>query len=126
MAPYRAGQVRTSVNPDGRGTLRGRATRDLVYSFDDVQPTIRFRRPNNVSTPCRPARVIVLGDRRLRYQARADVGIAAETVTLWGRASYRVDNKVHMTFTIDRENVSAAARLSASKAHACVRTPSQP
>lgn len=112
MAPFRGLVAGADIQYTLAGVTRfdGRATRDLVYSFDELQPyyldsgaqvTVSQRLVGPLDA------IVLAGRRRLCYQARADLGVEGrlETVTLWGGGlGVRVDNNMRMTFTIDREN----------------------
>ncbi len=111
MAPFRGlvagGDLRYTML--GVTRFEGRLTRDIVYSFDELQPyyldaggqlTVSQRVVGPVDA------IMLAGRRSLQYQARLDLGIESrrETVTIYGGGvGVRVDNNMRMTFTIDRE-----------------------
>lgn len=111
MAPFRGlvagGDLRYTLL--GVTKFEGRLTRDIVYSFDEFQPyyldaggqlTVSQRVVGPVDA------IALAGRRRLRYEARLDMGIEGrrETVTIYGGGvGVRVDTNMRMTFTVDRE-----------------------
>jgi hypothetical protein len=110
------GDVRFSIAGVSRVELK--ANRDLVYSYDDIQPYFMDSGGQALLSQrlIGPIDAIALaGRRRFRYQTMN--GVAAptrvETLTNWGGGiGVRVDENVRFTFTVDRENrVSTASAL---------------
>lgn len=111
MRPYRGlvagGDIRFTVAQVTRFDLRG--NRDLVYSYDELQPYYL----DSGGTVIVSQRVVgpvdaigMAGRRRFRYQAVTGATVAEriETMTLWGGGvGVRVDENVRLSFTIDRE-----------------------
>jgi len=111
MAPFRGlvagGDLQYTLL--GVTKFEGRVTRDIVYSYDELQPyyldaggqlTISQRVVGPVDA------IVLAGRRRLQYEARLDAGIEGrlETVTVYGGGfGVRVDDSMRMTFTVDRE-----------------------
>jgi hypothetical protein len=111
MAPFRGlvagGDLRYTLL--GVTRFEGRLTRDIVYSFDELQPyyldaggqlTVSQRVVGPVDA------IVLAGRRTLQYEARLDLGVDGrrETVTIYGGGvGVRVDDNMRMTFTVDRE-----------------------
>jgi hypothetical protein len=111
MAPFRGlvagGDLQYTLL--GVTKFEGRLTRDIVYSYDELQPYY-LDAGGQLTVSQRvvgPIDAIVLGGRRqLQYEARLDAGIEGrqETVTVYGGGfGVRVDDNMRMTFTVDRE-----------------------
>jgi hypothetical protein len=120
MPPFRGlvagGDIRFSIAGVSRFELRG--NRDLVYSYDEIQPyyldsggqaTLSQRVIGPIDA------IALVGRRRFRYQTLTGVTMPGriETMTLWGGGvGVRVDDNMRFTFTVDRENrVSTASAL---------------
>ena len=98
---------RFSVASVTRFELRG--NRDLVYSYEELQPyyldsggqvTLYQRLVGPVDA------IALVGRRVFRYQALTAITVPGriETMTNWGGGvSFRVDDNVRFTFTVDRE-----------------------
>lgn len=111
MAPFRGlvggGDLQYTLL--GVTRFEGRLTRDIVYSFDELQPyyldaggqlTVSQRVVGPIDA------IVLAGRRRLHYEARLDAGIEGrvETLTVYGGGfGVRLDDNMRMTFTVDRE-----------------------
>ena len=111
MAPFRGlvagGDLQYTLL--GVTKFEGRVTRDIVHSYDELQPyyldaggqlTVSQRVVGPVDA------IVLAGRRRLQYEARLDAGVESrrETVTVYGGGfGVRVDDNMRMTFTVDRE-----------------------
>jgi hypothetical protein len=111
MAPFRGlvagGDLQYTLL--GVTKFEGRVNRDIVYSYDELQPYYldaggQLTVSQRVVGPFDA--IVLAGRRRLRYEARLDAGIEGrrETVTVYGGGfGVRVDDNMRMTFTVDRE-----------------------
>ena len=120
MPPFRGliagGDIRFSIASVTRFELRG--NRDLVYSYDELQPY--YLESGGQATLYQrvigPVDAIALAGRRVfRYETVTVVSVPGrvETMTLWGGGiGVRIDDNMRFSFTVDRERrVSTSSAL---------------
>jgi hypothetical protein len=120
MPPFRGlvagGDIRFSIAGVTRFVLRG--NRDLVYSYEELQPYY-LDSGGHITLYQRvvgPVDLIALAGRRVyRYEAVRGLTLPEriETMTNWGGGvGVRIDDNMRLTFTLDRERrISTASSL---------------